>query len=154
MLITAQIHTEGKNMMCRDIMKPNVRCAKAQTTVAQAAALMRDEQIGFLPICDEGGNVIGTLTDRDIAIRVVADNHSATEPVERFMSTAVIACRSDEDLCTAQDLMGEMQVSRIVCVSENGQLHGVISLSDIAQLGNGVDAAATLQSVTVREVRT
>ena len=47
-----------------------------------------------------------------------------------------------------------MQVSRIVCVRESGQLHGVISLSDIAQLGNGVDAAATLQSVTVREVGT
>jgi predicted transcriptional regulator len=70
------------------------------------------------------------------------------------MSPAVIACRSDEDLSSAQDLMGEMQVSRIVCVSENGQLQGVISLSDIAQLGNGVDAAATLRSVTVREART
>jgi CBS domain-containing protein len=140
-------------MLCRDVMKGDVRCATTQTTVAQAAALMRDEQIGFLPVCNQVHKVIGTLTDRDIAIRVVADNQSVTDPVERFMSLAVIACRSDEDLSAAQDLMGEMQVSRIVCVNENGQLEGVISLSDIAQLGNGADAAATLRSVTVREAR-
>jgi CBS domain-containing protein len=134
-------------------MKGDVRFATAQTTVAQAAALMRDEQIGFLPICDSVGNVIGILTDRDIAVRVVANNRSASEPVERFMSLAVVACRSDEDLSVAQDLMGEMQLSRIVCVDEDGRVEGVISLSDIAQLGDGVDAAAILRSVTVREAR-
>jgi len=134
-------------------MKGDVRFATTQTTVAQAAALMRDEQIGFLPICNSVGNVIGILTDRDIAIRVVANNRSANEPVERFMSLAVVACRSDEDLSVAQDLMGEMQLSRIVCVDEDGRVEGVISLSDIAQLGDGVDAAATLRSVTVREAR-
>jgi CBS domain-containing protein len=135
-------------------MKGDVRCGTAQTTVAQAAALMRDEQIGFLPICDEGRNVIGILTDRDIAVRVVADGHSANEPVERFMSPTVVACRSDEELSVAQYLMGEMQLSRILCVGDDGQLEGVISLSDIAQLGDGVGAAATLRSVTVREART
>jgi CBS domain-containing protein len=134
-------------------MKSDVRFITAQTTVAQAAALMRDEQIGFLPICDPARNVIGTLTDRDIAVRVVADNHSANESVERFMSPGAVTCLSDEDLSAAQDLMGEMLVSRIICVSEDGQLEGVISLSDIAQLGDGADATATLRSVTVREAR-
>jgi len=134
-------------------MKVDIRCATAQMTVTQAAALMRDEQIGFLPICDEWWNVIGTLTDRDIAIRVVADNHSANQPLERFMSHGAVTCRSGDDLSAAQDLMGEMRVSRIVCVSEKGRLEGVISLSDIAQLGDDADAAATLRSVTVREAR-
>src|SRR5882724_12186502 len=140
-------------MLCRDVMKGDVRFITAQTTVARAAALMRDEQIGFLPVCDLARNVIGTLTDRDIAIRVVADNHSANESVERFMSPGAVTCLSGEDLSAAQDLMGEMQVSRIICVGEDGQLEGVISLSDIAQLGDGADATATLRSVTVREAR-
>ena len=139
-------------MLCRDVMKTDVRCATAQTTVAQAAALMRDEEIGFLPICDEMRNVIGTLTDRDIAIRVVAENQSANQSAELFMSPAVVTCLSDEDLSTAQELMSEMQVSRIVCTSEDGQLEGVISLSDIAQV-DGARAAATLRSVTEREAR-
>src|SRR6267154_6128318 len=109
-------------MSCRDVMKGDVQCAMAQTTVAQAATLMRDEQIGFLPICDQALNVIGVITDRDIAVRVVADGYSANEPVARFMSPAVVACRSDEELSVAQDLMGEMQLSRIVCVDDDGQL--------------------------------
>jgi CBS domain-containing protein len=69
------------------------------------------------------------------------------------MSPGAVTCLSDEDLSAAQDLMGEMLVSRIICVSEDGQLEGVISLSDIAQLGDGADATATLRSVTVREAR-
>jgi CBS domain-containing protein len=140
-------------MLCRNIMKRDVRCATPQTTVAQAAGLMRDEQIGFIPICDPGRNVIGTLTDRDIAVRVVAEGESPNESVERFMSHEVIECRSDDDLSVAQDLMGEMQVSRMLCVDENGQLEGVISLSDLAQLGDGTDVATTLRNVTVREAR-
>jgi CBS domain-containing protein len=140
-------------MLCRDIMKGDVLCVTARTTVAQAAAIMRDEQIGFLPVCDEARNVIGTVTDRDIAIRVVAENEPANQSVELFMSPDIVACRSDDDLAIAQDLMGEMQVSRIVCLDEDGELDGVISLSDIAQVGDGTDATATLRSVTVREAR-
>jgi CBS domain-containing protein len=140
-------------MLCRDIMKGDVQCVTARTTVAQAAAIMRDEQIGFLPVCDEARNVIGTVTDRDIAIRVVAENEPADQSVDLFMTTDVVACRSDDDLAIAQDLMGEMQVSRIVCLDEDGELDGVISLSDIAQVGDGTDATATLRSVTVREAR-
>lgn len=140
-------------MLCKDIMKAEVRCATTQTTVAEAAAVMRDEQIGFVPVCDEDGNVVGTLTDRDIAIRVVAENESPDEPVARFMSTGVVACRSDEDLGVARDLMSDMQVSRIICVNEEGELEGVISLSDIAQLDDSANASATLRNVTVREAR-
>jgi hypothetical protein len=64
-----------------------------------------------------------------------------------------VTCLSDGDPSAAQDLMDEMQVSRIVCVDEDGQLEGAISLSDIAQLGDDADATATLRSVTVREAR-
>jgi CBS domain-containing protein len=140
-------------MLCRDIMKGDVLCVTARTTVAQAAAIMRDAQVGFLPVCDEARNVIGTVTDRDIAIRVVAEEEPTDQSIELFMTTDVVACRSDDDLAIAQDLMGEMQVSRIVCMDENGELDGVISLSDIAQVGDGTDATATLRSVTVREAR-
>ena len=140
-------------MLCRDLMKGDVLCITAQTTVAEAAAIMRDEQIGFLPVCDEARNVIGTLTDRDITVRVVAEYEPTDQSVELFMSTDVVTCRSDDDLAIAQDLMGEMQISRIVCLDDDGELDGVISLSDIAQVGDGTDATATLRSVTVREAR-
>ena len=120
-------------MQCRDIMKSDVKCASPGTTVTEAAACMRDEQIGFLPVCDASGSVVGTLTDRDITVRVVADNHSPSEPVEHFMTRDVVVCLSVDDLSAARDLMIELQVSRIICVNEEGRLEGIISLSDIDQ---------------------
>jgi CBS domain-containing protein len=140
-------------MLCRDIMKGNVKCATAQSTVADVAAVMRDAQIGFVPICDERRNVIGTLTDRDIAIRVVAAGEPTDQSVERFMTPDVVACRSDDEVGIAQNLMSDMQVSRIMCLSDEGLLEGVISLSDIAQSGDAVNAAATLRDVSAREAR-
>ena len=139
-------------MLCRDLMKSEVHCVSMDATVSDAAKLMRDEQIGFLPICDEEKNVIGILTDRDIAVRVVADNRSLDEPVASFMTPEIVACRSEDDLSVAQELMGELQVSRIICLNEDGELDGVISLSDIAQVED--NAAVTLRNVSVREART
>ena len=95
--------------------------------------------------------VVGVLTDRDIAIRVVAENEAANQPVEPFMTPAAVTCRAEEDLGAAQDLMGEMQVSRIMCLDDTGHLAGVISLSDIALADE--DAAITLLNVSLREAR-
>jgi predicted transcriptional regulator len=65
--------------------------------------------------------------------------------VVSFMTQEVVACRSDDEVGVAQDLMSDLQVSRIICLSEDGLLEGVISLSDIAQVGDGHDASATLR---------
>jgi CBS domain-containing protein len=141
-------------MLCRDIMKLSVKMASTQATIAQAAMIMRDEQIGFVPVCDESGKVVGTLTDRDIAVRVVAERESTDQAVERFMTPNVVSCRPDDEVGIAQDLMSDLQVSRIVCLNDQGGLEGVISLSDLAQLGRSADASTTLQSVSAREART
>jgi len=69
------------------------------------------------------------------------------------MTREVVACRPEDDLRQAQQLMGDRCKSRILCTSEAGQLLGVISLSDIAQLDGSVDAVATLRKVSSREVR-
>jgi CBS domain-containing protein len=138
-------------MLCQDIMKRDVRCVTAETSVADAAALMRDEGVGFLPVCDETRNVVGVLTDRDIAIRVVAEHEALDRPVRLFMTPGAVTCGSGDDLGAAHDLMGEMQVSRIICVDDTGQLEGVISLSDLALADE--DAAITLRNVSLREAR-
>src|SRR5579872_4638997 len=140
-------------MLCREIMKYAVKCATTQATVAEAAVVMRDEKIGFLPVCDVKRNVVGTLTDRDIVIRVVAAGESPDQSVESFMTRDVVACRSDDDVVVAQDLISDLQVSRIICMSDEALLEGVISLSDIAQVADGADASATLRDVSAREAR-
>ena len=135
-------------MMCQDLMKTDVRCASPQTTLEEAAVLMRDEDIGYLPICDEAGGVIGTITDRDITVRAFASRANGSEPVEPFMTRRVVGCRPGDDLAYALVLMSQERVSRIPCVDEEGVLEGVISLSDIAQLED-----SALRNISDRDVR-
>src|SRR4051812_31789524 len=141
-------------MNCQDVMKSDVKCVSPTTTVEDAAAMMRDEGVGFLPVCDAAHRVIGTITDRDITIRVVASREVTGQALEKFMTRNIVACRPSDDLGYAQGLMSQEKVSRVMCINQDGFLHGVISLSDIAQLEDGTRASATLRNVSDREVRT
>jgi CBS domain-containing protein len=159
-------------MQCREIMKKeNLECASPEDTSEEAARRMRDENIGFLPVCDESGKVLGTLTDRDIAIREVATGKPPSTPVDEIMTRQVVSCRPEDDVEQAMRLMVQHHKSRIVCIDDIGRLAGIISLSDIAQEapsedGPGEDAssedpsgegissdevAETLRGVTDRE---
>jgi CBS domain-containing protein len=140
-------------MRCETIMKRDVECITPQETVQDAARLMRDDRIGFLPVCDDSRKVLGTVTDRDLAMRVLAEGRAPTTRVEEVLTREVVACRPDEDLRHAEELMGRHQKSRIMCVDEQGRLVGVISLSDIAQKEKGTRASQTLREVSQREAR-
>jgi len=138
-------------MRCEEIMKRNVQFVSKSSTAREAACIMRDENIGFLPVCDEQKRVLGTLTDRDLAIRLVAENRPATEPVGNVMTNETICCRTTDDIGQAEQRMATEHKSRIMCVDENGRLEGVISLSDIAQVSTDERAAKTMRGVTERE---
>lgn len=138
-------------MQCQDIMKRNVACATPNDSAAQAARQMRDGNLGFLPVCDEDGRVLGTLTDRDIAIRLVAEDRSGDRPIDEIMTQEVVACAPDADLSEATRLMRENHKSRVVCTDKDGRLVGVISLSDVAQVAD--DSSSTLRDISARETR-
>jgi CBS domain-containing protein len=138
-------------MQCGVLMKTFVECVSPQDSVETAAQVMRDRNIGFLPVCDERTDrVVGTITDRDIAIRVVADRKPATTRVASIMTPDAVACRPEDDIATAEERMAENLVSRIMCINDDGELVGVISLSDIALI-DGEQAAKTLEQVSARE---
>src|SRR5262245_29358233 len=139
-------------MLCEELMKTDPECASPVDTIEDAARLMRDANVGFLPVCDESKRVLGTITDRDIAIRAVADALPGSTPVEEVMTDEVVACSPKEEVEAALELMGENRKSRIICLDGDGRLAGVISLSDIAQLGE-VGASDALRQVSGREAR-
>ena len=141
-------------MRCEEIMKRDVKCVSPRDIVEDAACRMRDENVGFLPVCDESKNVLGTLTDRDIAIRAVAGKKPGSTLVEDVMTREVVCCRPGDDLQKAEQLMADNHKSRIICTDERGCLVGVISLSDIAQHEGGARASDTLRQVSEREART
>jgi len=138
-------------MLCEDVMMGDVVCVSPGDTALTAARKMRDRKIGFLPVCDESGKAIGTLTDRDLAIRLIAENRSTKTFVSTLMTHEVITCRPKDDLQRAQILMELHHKSRIVVIREGGRVAGVISLSDIAQNVDGPRAAQTMREVSDRE---
>ncbi|WP_394822512.1 CBS domain-containing protein [Pendulispora albinea] len=139
---------------CSELMKTDVECCDGGALVEAVAEQMRSKNIGFVPVCDEKGVVIGTLTDRDLAIRVLAEHRSpAQTKAKDVMSTDVVSCKADDELLKAEELMSKHKKSRIVCVDDRKRPVGVISLSDLAQQETGGKASAILRSVSQREAR-
>jgi CBS domain-containing protein len=138
-------------MRCEEIMKREITRVSPTDTVQTATREMRDANIGFLPVCYPSGRVIGVVTDRDVAVRLVAANRSSNASVSEIMTSDLIACRPADDLHHAEELMGHHHVSRILCTDENYQLLGVISLSDIARAEDDRHAAEAMRQISERE---
>src|SRR5262245_27395883 len=105
-------------MYCRDVMKSRVHHGRADESARDAAQSMRAHNVGFLPVCEDGGKVIGTLTDRDLAIRVLAQGRPPDTPVSVAMNRAVVSCSPDDDVRRAEQLMAHHRKSRVVCTDE------------------------------------
>jgi CBS domain-containing protein len=139
-------------MRCYEVMKREVAMVTADASAEEAARVMRDRGVGFLPVCDDRGRVIGCLTDRDLALRVCTLGRSAhAVMVAEVMTLDVVACYPDDELWEAERLMCTFRKSRIVCVDDDGRPVGVISLSDVAVWDSG-SALEAMQAVVMREV--
>lgn len=138
-------------MLCNEIMKTDVVSIAPGDTVQEAATKMHNRNVGFLPVCEARRKVIGTLTDRDIVVRHVAQGGDPDAPVSSIMSELVVSCQPATDVHNALELMRLHQVSRLMCVDDSDRLVGVISLSDIAQNVGDLESGATLRAVSARE---
>lgn len=147
-------------MLCRELMRTPVVSSHVDDAASQTAALMRTRKLGFVPVCDDGGRVVGTVTDRDLAIRVLAECSVASTarlnvntPLRWVMTPGPVTCGPDDDLEVAEDLMRRYHKSRIICVDEERRPVGVISLSDIARGDQADRVGELLRAITEREVR-
>jgi CBS domain-containing protein len=139
-------------MQCSTLMKADVECCLLDDTVEFAAQRMAERNIGFIPVCDPEGHVVGTLTDRDIVLRVVARGFDpAVTTLMEVYTSDVVACAPEDELTIAEALMSRHKKSRIMCVDDERHLAGVISLSDVARVETGARSSALLRSVAQRE---
>jgi CBS domain-containing protein len=138
-------------MRCEEVMTSEVEMLRSRQTVREAARRMRDGNVGFLPICDDADQLVGVLTDRDISVRVVAEDRPTDTAVEEVMTEEVITCQPDDDIARAEELMRANQKARLVCVDEDGRVAGVISVTDIAQYEDKCRAGEVIADVTDRE---
>jgi CBS domain-containing protein len=121
----------GKSI--KDTMTSNPCSIDADKPVSYAAKMMRDEDVGLAPIV-EGDRLVGTLTDRDIAVRVVAESRDPeTTTVREVASTDVVTVDPEQGLGEALQLMAKHQVRRLPVVEEDGRLVGVVAQADVAQ---------------------
>ena len=121
-------------MKAQDIMSKNPTCVTPDTTLADAARLMKNENIGIVPVVESTSSrrLIGVVTDRDIAIRAVAEGRDGvTTSVGHVMSANVRTTTVDKSVDDVMDLMGEEQVRRVPVVDDRGVLVGIISQADI-----------------------
>jgi CBS domain-containing protein len=134
-------------MRCDEVMTREVETVLPTASILEGARRMRDLDVGFLPVCEANGAPVGTLTDRDIVVRAVAEQTSYQSPVEDVMTADVVACRPEDDLERAEELMRANQVSRVLVLDDDGRIAGVISLADIARYELEREAGHTLADV-------
>jgi CBS domain-containing protein len=138
---------------CAAAMKTDVQTIREWDSLRDAAELMALSKVGFLPVCDENGHVVGTVTDRDIVVRAAAAGLALDDTyVREIMTRDAIACRPDDDITVAEQLMAQYHVARIVVTDDRNALVGVISLSDIAEREPARRLARTIRGVTARDV--
>ncbi|MCG5072709.1 CBS domain-containing protein [Paraburkholderia tagetis] len=118
----------------------------ATDTIRQAAQMMADLEVGSLPIC-EGEELIGTVTDRDIAVRAVASGVDPSTPVADIATQHVQWCYEDDDINEVKRKMAGRRIRRIPVLDHQKHLVGIVSLGDIAT-SDGAGAATTLKAVS------
>ncbi len=119
-------------MKASEVMSPGVTSVQPTDSIARAAQLMGEQDIGALTVI-EGGNLVGIVTDRDLAVRGLAEGLHGGTPVLRVMSADVKSCGVDDDLDDLLETMGEQQIRRMPVQSETGDLVGMISMGDLAR---------------------
>lgn len=142
-------------MLCLDLMKSEIETFRETDTVQTVARRMRELNIGFAPVCSPDGRPVGTITDRDIALRVCADDRRAgTTLAGEIMTREAVTCRETDHVDEAEARMARHRKARIMVVDDEGRLVGIISLSDVVDEEDDARAAETMRMVNDREART
>ena len=118
-------------MKVEDIMTRAVHSVKPEDSIAQAARLMAENDVGMLPIID-GSDLLGIVTDRDIAVRAFAAGINSHSPIRRIMSEHVATCSPEDDVEEALETMANEQVRRLPVCDDQDRVIGVLGLADAA----------------------
>jgi CBS domain-containing protein len=134
-------------MLVRDVMTAQVATATLRSTVADVARMMASVESGAIPVTDEG-KVVGLITDRDLVLRVMAEELPVSTPIADVMTRDVETCLDDANVADAAAKMGSKQIRRLVVVDERGGLAGMLSLGDIALEYGAKAVGRTLEEIS------
>jgi CBS domain-containing protein len=118
---------------CNDVMTMAPACCLTSDPIERAARLMRDNDVGSVPVVDDTSSkhLVGIVTDRDIVIKVLADGMANGMTIDRVMTRDPVTCNPADDIQNAMDRMSQHRVRRIPVVDEQGRLQGIIAQADL-----------------------
>jgi len=134
-------------MKISEVMTTEVETVSADQTAREAAAFMLRADAGSIPVC-EGDKVIGMITDRDIAVRGIAEGRGPDTPVSELMSDGIICAHEDDDVREVARRMSEEQVRRLPVIDSEERLVGIVSLGDLSRETVGEAAQQALEGVS------
>jgi CBS domain-containing protein len=121
---------------CYEVMTKDPVCCLPDDSAANAAVLMKSENVGSIPVIEneQSQKLVGIVTDRDLALKVVARALDARSTnVQTVMTKKLVTCHADDDLQKALDVMAEHQLRRIPVVADNNRIVGIIAQADVAR---------------------
>jgi len=138
-------------MTCGELMTPSPTCCQPEHTVVEVAEIMEREDVGLVPVVDEGTHkLIGVLTDRDIVLKVVAAGRDPRgTAVSEVMTTSPACCQEQDSIETVMQQMAARQVRRIPIVDKDGSIIGIVSQADLAtRLENPRETGEVVQAIS------
>ncbi|MCY7345596.1 MAG: CBS domain-containing protein [Pyrinomonadaceae bacterium] len=140
--------SENARRRCREIMTRTVTTANRETSLRDAAILMRDGDMGAMPIV-ENGKLVGIVTDRDMVVRGIAENKTADTSIGDVMTAEIFSVKEEDFVFEAIRLMGDKQVRRVPIINEAGELVGIIAMADVAlETEDEREIAETLEEIS------
>ena len=127
--------------LLKDLMSRDVQVISPEMTIGEAAKSMRDGNFGMMPV-GENDRMIGAISDRDIAIRVIAEGKDGSMPVREVMTSSIAWAYEDDTVEQGAKIMSEHQVRRLPVVDRNKRLVGIVALGDFAVDGAQIRPAA------------
>ena len=138
-------------MKAQDIMTKNPSCVTPDARVQEVARMMKNEDVGIIPVVDTESSkkLVGVVTDRDIAIRIVAEGKSSSDSsVRDIMTTGVQTSSPSDNVKDVMALMGREQVRRIPIVDGSGTLVGIVAQADIVLEADDKRAEKTVEKIS------
>ncbi len=140
--------SENARKKCSEIMTRNVKTANREATLREVATLMRDGDMGAMPIVEDS-KLVGIVTDRDIVVRGIAEGKSIETAVGDVMTGEIFSVRENDFVFEAIRMMGDKQVRRIPIVNDAGELVGIIAMADVAlETEDEREIAETLEEIS------
>jgi CBS domain-containing protein len=134
-------------MQAKDIMTPNVECISPGMDLVETAKKMKSLDVGFIPLC-ESDRLVGTVTDRDIVVRAVAEDNDMRETTAGdIMTNEAFWCYEDQSVEEVSEFMADKEIRRVLVLDRNKRLVGVISIGDVAKAGEQTKAGESLKEI-------